>query len=117
MGPWAVIGLTEALFFHAEVDFVRVSPVGATLPYWGLVNYEKLGYEVYKGVIPFLTLENQWSDLRYKRTSGEAYSVGIQFLPRPHIEITAQYQLQKVYQGPSAGSFGEYGILMFHYYL
>lgn len=113
-GPYAQVGFSKNLFLLAEVDFQRNLPTGRDATF-GWVNYLKFGYEVMKGMQLFANHEISRLDLRTDRFDVHLYGLGVQWWPRPHFEIQAMYQKQKV--RAVHPDYGDIAWLLLHYYL
>lgn len=95
-GPYAILGFTDHLFLLSEMDFQFTDPDLKTSPKnRGLASYHRLGFEVVQGVIPFISQEDFFTDLRRSSTRVTAHTVGLQWYPRPHWEFVVGYQKQK----------------------
>lgn len=112
VGPWIAYAPTSKLALLAEMDFQykKESPENE----FGAVQYLKASYEVTKGLSLYVTEE--WSKLDFDtNTAMQAYGVGAQWFPRPHLEFNLYYQKQKV---AAAGNyFIDFAALLLHYYL
>lgn len=113
-GPYAMLGLTERLYVLSEIDWQWISDKSRDDEQRGFVTYARVGYEAYKGVIPYVLHEfnalneNAWSN----RTDG--FGVGLQWLPRPHLEANVLFQKRRT---PSlAAGYVDYAYLMLHFY-
>ncbi len=75
------------------------------------VGFARLGYEIYKGVTPFVQGQSR---INKDGSGGEhyKYGFGFQWLPRPHFEIQGTYENLNSPSGKS-----QEGILLIHYYL
>jgi hypothetical protein len=112
-GPFAMLGVTKRLFVLTEVNFQSLSPKAAT-NYFGAASYTKIGYEIYKGVVPFFQAELAKTNFNAPNTEVLGYGLGIQWLPRPHFEYSALFQKMKVRAADD--SFGDFAWLIFHWY-
>lgn len=62
----------------------------------GYVMSHRLGFEVVRGLIPFLSLDKKYLDRNDPATEQDAYGLGLQFFPRPHWEIVTSWQKEKL---------------------
>ena len=85
-GPYAIIGLTQHLVLLSEFYFQWQSTPGA-LEQKGPTSYNRLQYEFVKGVHGYVEAQFQRLDLTAEETEIDAYSLGFNFYPRPHIEL------------------------------
>jgi hypothetical protein len=118
VGGFAAVGVSEATFVLAEIDQKAVvmhdpAPQQAA---WrrSVLSHVKLGHEVYRGVVPALVHEVNFSDLSDGYSRSDTYGLGMQWFPRPHFEIEAFYGhvLQR-----REFSYASAGYLLVHYYL
>ena len=114
-GPFAMLGITERLYVLSEIGFQWASDKARDTEQRGFVTYTRVGYEAHKGVIPYVLHEfNALNDQSWgNRTDG--YGVGLQWLPRPHLEANMMFQKRRT---PSvAAGFVDYAYMMLHFYL
>lgn len=113
-GAFASLGFTSRLFLLTELDFQRAKLDGsdATL---GLMNFQRLGYDLVQGFNFYLTQGLARSDFKNSRTAFSSYGVGSQFFPRPHFELSMEYQKQKTPSFPSR--FSNYLVFLAHYHI
>lgn len=103
-------GLTFAL---AEADYqVRYAADG--VPKKEAFGYLRIGTEVAQGLIPFVSAQGTIEDLALPHQKVETYGLGVNWFPRPHFELEAQW-------GPTlimpAYTYVTTGYVMAHYYL
>ncbi len=60
----------------------------------GIVNYNKIDFELSRGFHTFSTLEFQKSDLDKNETLNKFFGFGVQYFPRPHFEFSLTLQRQ-----------------------
>ncbi len=105
-------GFSKKLYLLSEFDFQNKT--SSTTSASGIVMLNKLGYEVFKGVhfnaVQEYTKLNSLDD----STRREAYGIGTQLFPRPHLDISAL--IQKVKSPALSPNFYDAGWLMGHYY-
>lgn len=103
-GLFANLGWSHRFFSLFEMNWQRVDSVRTE------VGMLRTGYEWTKGVIPY----GQYQYSRISSVSGhtDAFSLGFQFLPRPHFEVNGQWTRV---QAPTENSDQAY--LLLHYYL
>jgi hypothetical protein len=75
------------------------------------VAFLRYGYEVYKGLTPFLQAQRKLSKTSDPSEQAK-YGIGLIWLPRPHFEIMAELEQLRTSSGLSTE-----GLLLFHYYL
>lgn len=104
-GVNAILGFTDRFYNLTEIDFENESAKD------GAYGYTQLAYEVYKGVIPYLQYQHRHLDLAANDTLTKWYGVGAHFFPRPHFEISGEWD-----HGIMANQNADSSWLMFHYY-
>ncbi len=112
VGPFAILGLSPHMFILAEIDY-QILSVGGSSTQTGLVDDIRFDVEVVQGLHFYLTQE--YSQLNTSTSFSDAYGIGAQFFPRPHIELNTLYQKQRI--GGSNTPFGDFYWLLAHYYL
>ena len=114
-GPFAVLGFTKHFFLLSELDFQYVnSAIDATFQR-GLVDYQKLDYEVIQGIHGFLSLEYSQLDLQNSQTLMRSFGIGTQLFPRPHFELTLAYLKQQMIA--VGQDYNDFAYAMLHFYL
>jgi hypothetical protein len=115
-GPFAVLGITPHLFVLAEVDYQWLyAPGGSGPATTGLVDDIRIDYEFIQGLHFYLTQEYSQLVFTDPSTFSDAYGVGVQFFPWPHVEFNTVYQKERI--GGTSAPFGDYYWLMAHFYL
>jgi hypothetical protein len=112
-GPFGILGFSTQLVLMSELDFQFASP-NASRSTTGTAVFNRLSYEFFQGFLTFLRQEYLRTDFRNSLTTYEAYSVGVQFFPRPHWELFLQFQQQRP---AGATYFIDYAFFMAHFYL
>lgn len=114
VGVHGMIGFSKKLFLLSEFDHQWSDDKATGSESRGLFAYNRLGYEVYKGIVLFAQGEYGQSDLSNGRTAADAYGPGVQWFPRPHFELMGLWR--KTRSRAASSSFDDYGFLMMHYY-
>jgi len=104
-GMNAILGFTHRLYNLTEIDFLNDKTRD------GLHAMSRLGYEVFKGVTPYVQYQHQNSNMNSDGTTTRHYTLGANFYPRPHFEVSGQWS--KV-RNPKEWSDDAY--LLVHYY-
>ena len=91
VGPYAILGFTPHFFLLSEIDWQNKVPKSGKEQH-GIAWYHKLGYEVYKGVVPYGTYELRYLDDSDPNSQMDAVGIGAQLFPRPHFEFNGTYQ-------------------------
>ncbi len=112
-GPYAIVGFSPDAFLLAELD-LQSQKFGAAAATTGGASYLRFGYEVHKGVVPYVSHEYSQSDFSSGDTRRVLYTGGVQWFPRPHFELLGAYQKQVL--RPVAGGNADYLYFMAHYY-
>lgn len=116
MGPFFILGLSPRIYALVETDFIFFTPAIAGLrSTTGAVDDIRLDFEVIKGLHFYLLQELSQLDISNGATFQDSYGLGVQFFPRPHLELNAVYQKQRF--GGTSASFGDFAWLMLHFYL
>jgi hypothetical protein len=114
IGVHGMIGFSQKLFLLSEFDHQWYDDKATDSVSRGLFAYNRLGYEVYKGLLLFAQGEYGQSDLSSGGTASDAYGPGVQWFPRPHFELMGLWR--KTRSRAASSSFDDYGFLMMHYY-
>lgn len=114
-GPWGILGFTPHFFLLTEFDFQGLTPKSGPLlsRQWGMVEYNRLDYEFFQGFHGYLTQELSRLDFGNPDTLSKAYGIGIQFFPRPHLELNLSWQIQTV---ATVQGYTDFGALLVHFY-
>jgi hypothetical protein len=75
----------------------------------------KLSWEAYWGVWPYLISEFSHLDSGNSLTRKNGHGLGLDFFPRPHIQVSGEFQKQMV--ASRGETYGDWAWLLFHYYL
>ncbi len=118
VGPWLISGITEKAFVMLETDYVQTyaNKTLSGTPTNGVVGYGKQGYEVVKGLNLYITQDISKRDLDKDDMDFEAYGPGVQWMPRPHLEVNGAAQKQRT-PAVSGKKWTDFAYMMFHYYL
>jgi hypothetical protein len=115
VGPWFILSYDKDLFVMSEFFYQDKYNTSAKNRSKGYVNTNRFNYQVFKGFIPFVTFEAAQTDWTTDTSKRQSYGAGLQFFPRPHIELMATYQKDRYYIDD--GYFSDLYWLMFNYYL
>ncbi|MCB0417045.1 MAG: hypothetical protein H6617_09215 [Bdellovibrionaceae bacterium] len=107
-GPSAVFTLLEGLSVFAQVDFQQAAK-------FGFLEYLRINYEVLKGIHLYGMQELSVLDASSASTTKQAYTLGVQWFPRPHFEFLVG--LRKSTSGSVATGATDSLMLLMHYYL
>lgn len=87
LGPYFTISFSDKLYLSSEVFYQdKLNKAGSTRAQ-GYATFSRLGYEAYKGVLPFVQFDRaslQSSDLS---SQFDSYGLGLQWLPYPHFDF------------------------------
>ena len=114
-GLHGLFGFTKKLFLLSEVDWQEQHLKSSHTIQHSAVAYQKLGYELYKGVVGLCLADGELSTLEDPATQIYHYGLGVQFFPRPHFEIETAWTLEHAPQTTSVES--NYAWILLHYYL
>jgi hypothetical protein len=113
-GPWWILSFPPKFFLLSEIDFQERTVKATGKTQRGFVTTHRLGYEWVQGFIPFVSFDKKYLDRNDPTSEQNAYGLGIQFFPRPHWEIVASWQKEKLVQ---ANKNSDLLWLMLHFYL
>jgi len=109
-GLTGLFGFTHEFYALSEVDF-QVSELKSNSQITkGIYYYQKLGYEMTRGVHAILQVNGSQSDFDKSETKGIGYGVGMNLYPRPHFE------LQALWSHIDAATDMDMAFLIGHYY-
>jgi hypothetical protein len=104
-GVNAILGFTHRLYNLSEVDFSHDSSKD------GMFAMSRLGFEVRKGLIPYVQYQHQQTDLEDRGTVTRHYTLGGHFFPRPHFEVSGQWSKVR-----NVREWSDDAYLLVHYY-
>lgn len=110
-----MFGFTKKLFLLSEFDHQWLTDKATDAQTRGFFAFNRLGFEVYKGLVVFGQAEYGQSDLSNGASSSDAYGPGVQWFPRPHFELMSLWRKIRQSRAQSS-SFDDYGFFMMHYY-
>lgn len=113
-GPWWILSVGKKLFLLSEWDYQRLVNSESTQKQLGYVTSHKLGYEIHKGIIPFISFDRKALNHDDLTSQQNAYGVGLQAFPRPHIELIASWQRETI---PYSKQESNLIWFLIHYYL
>ena len=92
-GPWGILGFSHSVFLLTEWDIQHnSSKTGAFQTQTGMVNYQRLDYEMIQGLHVYLTQDFSQLDFHDPRSLSNSYGLGTQWFPRPHFEFNLSWQ-------------------------
>lgn len=95
IGPFALLGFSPQWTLLLELDLNVVGFKSGAPGRTRLAFYAKLDYEAWQGVHFFLSTEYYRENLADPSSNLDAFGVGLQFFPRPHFELFANYKWRK----------------------
>lgn len=116
LGGFSLLGFSPRLYFYNELYLQDVGSKQEGSRSLGLYGFNRLGYEFLLKQAFFILISNDFSirNLEDKNSRKEYYSVGFQWMPRPHLEFQAHWRKARDLSiGPS---FGDEFVLNFHLY-
>ena len=114
-GLHGILGFTPHFYLLTELDLQASALTATSSLTWGMINYQKLGYEITQGLHFYLTQEMSKLDFNNSQNQVQRYGLGMQWLPRPHFELNFTWLKQM-----DTARFNIYTDqlwLLFHYYL
>lgn len=110
LGLTGLFGFTHEFYALSELDLQTTQNTGASTATKGLYYFQKIGYEVSKGIHGILQLNGSQSDLEVSNTKSIGYGLGVNFYPRPHFEV------QALWNRIDANLDQDMAFLILHYY-
>lgn len=114
-GPYGIAAIVKPLVVMQETDFVHTNLGSGTLSAWGIAHMAKLDYEVFQGVHFFVMEDFYRGNFKDGNTVSNSFGGGIQFFPRPHFELIAQYQRLKIV-AVDPNNYNDYLWFQMHFY-
>lgn len=114
VGPHAAITVASSLMLFATLDFQKLLG-GSRGDAWGLVQSTRVNWEFLKGLHVNALQEHSQTDLRLGSRTKQAWTLGLQWFPRPHFELSFGVRTQTwphLNRGSTDSAWG-----LFHYYL
>ena len=119
VGLFAITGLTKSTWVQAEIDHETKTPIEnsdfSEKKFARLVTYEKLGWEMVRGLTLLGTYEATLPLIGSFDSKQWAAGPGVQWFIRPHMEVLTQAQIK--YDETWSKKKGNLLSLMLHYYL
>lgn len=108
----ALIGFNKFIYSLSEVDLQVDVPndLGTTK---GIRYFQRLGYEISRGLHLFTQIDGSQTDLKKTNTRYNAPGVGASFFPRPHFDLQLTWTRPKYEDQARSDS----AFFVFHYYL
>lgn len=93
-GVWGVFSWLPSVFTTSELDFqAKRSGINSQN---GWVTSQRVHYEVTQGLIPYMLWERSHLDRNLPASLRNTFGAGIQFFPRPHFELVANWQQERL---------------------
>lgn len=108
-----LLGFTKSFFLLTELVWQEQESKPSKAITHTAATYNKLGYELHKGVVGFLLLDSQFNNLKETQDKTLHYGAGVQFFPRPHFALEGTWTREQTL----ANKEGDYAWLLLHYYL
>lgn len=116
VGLYGIGSWDENSVVKFEADYQQSHEISAPSTSKNLVaSMASWGYQLAKGVLPYVILEVLHRDLDDSNSQQTATGVGLQWLPIPHVELQAEYRKQSNKSSPMPES--DSGWILFHLYL
>jgi hypothetical protein len=112
LGPFFILGFTKSFFLLSEVDFLITNTKATSTTAPGYVAYARFDYEPMQGLHTYLTTDYSFPSFSAPTAISSSYGLGIQWLPRPHMELRSEFLRQTTTAHGTASLFW----LMGHYY-
>lgn len=114
VGMFLNFGFNDDWCWLSELDSVTTTTKSSSTTQTGLFSYNRLGWEIHRGVNLLATLEYWKTNASDDRTTTERYGIGTQLFPRPHFDFQGMFTQQRPH---TTNTFENYAWLMVHYYL
>lgn len=112
-GPYATISITEKLFLNSEF-FLQDKTVKSNSSHQkGYATFSRLGYEVTKGLTPFIQFDRSYLNDSDHNSQFDSYGIGAQWLPHPHFDFMFFGGKEKTYSQETT----DFAWLMMNIYL
>lgn len=95
-GPWFILSIMPKIFLLSELDWQSKTLKDTSVTQKGYVTSNRLNYEWIQGLISFLSYDKKYLNSDDPNSEQNAYGVGLQFFPRPHIEMVTSWQKETV---------------------
>ncbi len=119
-GVWGILGFGRHFFLLSEWDlqekgFASAGTSTSSATQVGMVNYQKLDYELTQGLHVYLTQDFGQLNFADSSSLSNSFGVGLQFFPRPHFELNMSWQKLRIL---SMGNvYTDFAWLMWNIYL
>lgn len=117
-GLYGLLSINEHFFWLYEIDHQWLQPnnsPGLATEQKGVAAYSRLNWEAYKGIHVYTVEQLRYFNYHAARTRLQAYGLGVQFFPRPHVEINAEFQKQQDIS--RYDDYYDFAWLLLHFYL
>lgn len=118
-GAYGILGFTQKFYLTTELDFqgaTNTFPGAGDPTTWGCAQFNRLGYEVVKGLNLILAQEYARLNFSNVNTLNQRYGAGVWWFPRPHMEVSFEYQKRQDRAEPYT-AFYDYMYFLWHYYI
>jgi hypothetical protein len=95
LGTWGIGSFTKNIFLLSEIDWQAQKIYNGSKSINGYVMSHRLSYEILKGIVPFISLDQKYLDLRNKQSELHSFGIGGHFFPRPHLEFSGAIQREE----------------------
>ena len=79
----------------SEVDWQFQKKNNSNSSLNGYVMSHRLSYEIVKGIVPFVSFDQKYLDLKKKQSELHSYGIGGRVFPRPHFEFSGAVQREE----------------------
>jgi hypothetical protein len=87
LGPFFTISFDEKLYLSSEIFYQDKTLKSDSSRLRGYATFSRLGYEVFKGFIPFVQFDRSSLNTSDLRSQSDSYGIGLQWLPYPHFDF------------------------------
>jgi hypothetical protein len=111
-----ILGFSEKWYLLSELTWQsRKAKAAGSMREHGLFQFNRLGYEITKGVHLLAIEQYGQSNLKSAASQTASFGLGALWYPRPHFEFEFAFNKQKVAR--TSPVFEDFAYLMAHYYL
>jgi hypothetical protein len=112
-GGFLNFGFNDAFYLLSEVDTMWSTAKTTKASTTGFFNFNRLGYEVVRGLSLLAQYEYWQTDLNNAPSANDRYGAGAEWFPRPHFDFQLLMNQQRSHR---TDTYESYDWLMLHYY-
>ncbi|MGZ3721976.1 MAG: hypothetical protein ACXVA9_03535 [Bdellovibrionales bacterium] len=115
-GPYATLAFSRKLVLLTQADMQWSSNKDSNLggEQRGLVTFNRLQYEVYQGVQPYLVHQVSYLNTDKVSSRYDSYGAGVIWFPRPHFEFWGEWDKERLMS--ASADYSDSAWIVGHYY-